>query len=216
MLKWTVAGLVLLNAGLFLWATGHKGMSAGISTARPAVNPAGMRLLRELTPAQSPVPAGPVQSVCFRVGPFLSEPDMLRAGQQLAESQIPFQPRTVAAREIRAHRVYLGPFSTATAIRAQRQLLRASGVSDHYVKHEDGGQDIISLGLFSQKRGAETLLQTLQSKNIKATVRAEDRLLGPTYWIELRLSAAEQRSQTALQQMNWPGERAKLRKYSCI
>jgi len=215
MLKWIVAALALVNAGLFLWATGHRGLSGGDAAARQIINPDAMRLLSEVSP-RTPAPSSDSPRLCFRVGPFLDRAQMERAGQNLDELQVPFHERTVPAREIRAHRVYVGPYTTPTAIAAQRKLLNASGITDHYVKRENGGQDVISLGLFSQKTGAEALLKDLQAKNIKAQIRVEDRELAPTYWIELRDSAANQRVETALRQRRWDGARAKIRQYPCV
>lgn len=217
MLKWVVAGLALLNTGLFLWATGHKGLSAGdVAAARPLVNADAMRLLGEMTAAQPAAREGRIPGLCFRVGPFPTESDMSRIGERFAELRIPYRQRTVPPREIRAHRVYIGPYTTAVDIQAQRNLLRASGVSEHYVKHEGGGRDIISLGLFAQKKGAETLVKQLQAKNIKALVRPEDRVLASNYWVELRIEESDQRARAALEQISWPGSRAKLRQYPCI
>ncbi len=216
MLKWVVAGLVLLNVALLLWATGHKGLSASDATARQTINPEAMKLVAEIAPSRQLVEVSQTASLCFRVGPFLTADQMDQAGDTLRGLSVPFETRTVPAREIRAYRVFLGPFSSSSAVEVQRQLLRTSGVTDHYVKREKEGQNVISLGLFSRKAGAEEVVRTMQEKNIQAQVRSEDRRLVTTYWLELRDGRANQAAVAELKQAQWADERAKLRQYPCV
>jgi hypothetical protein len=216
MLKWVVAGLVLLNVALVLWATGHKGLSGSGATARQTINPEAMVLVAEIASSRSAAEASRAASLCFRVGPFVTTEQMDQAGDTLRGLSVPFETRTVPAREIRAYRVFLGPFSSASAVEVQRQLLRTSGVTDHYVKRENEGKSVISLGLFSRKAGAEEVVRFMQAKNIQAKMRSEDQRLATTYWLELRNSRANQAVVAELKQARWAAERAKLRQYPCV
>ena len=77
-MKWIVGVLVLCNAAMFLWATGHRPESTEF--IRPPIAGETMMLLSELTPVQyfppqqtdgeEPAPAPPL---CLRIGPFHDE-----------------------------------------------------------------------------------------------------------------------------------------------
>ena len=137
------------------------------------------------------------------------------SGDRLRELSLPFESLTVKAREIRAYRVYIGPFSNPQAIEVQRLWLSESGVSDHYVKRQVGEKDIISLGLFSQNTGADALVRDLKSKNVSAQTRLEDRTLGSTHWLELRDSNTNRAARAQLSTLDWGDERTKLSEFPC-
>jgi len=214
-MKWVVGALVLVNAGLFLWATGHKGLAGTSEPARAVVNAESMQLISETRPPATAASPAAGARLCFRIGPFVTENDMDRAGQHLYELAVPFNRRNVPSRDIRTYRVYLGPFTTDSAIEAQRDLLRAGGVTDHYVKREPGGNDIISLGLFSQQSSAERMRAELEKKNFKPSTRPEDRALGATYWLELTNSDANKRARADLAASQWPEPRAVVKQFPC-
>ena len=222
-MKWIVGVLLLCNAVMFLWATGHR--PASTEFIRPPVAGETMMLLSELTPVQpSPEVAdqtggqqpAPPPPMCLRIGPFNNELLAEQTASRLRTLALKVESRTVNQREIRAYRVYLGPFDTQSAIDAQRQLLDNSGVKDHYVKRASGEKDIISLGLFSQGTGAEALINELGTKNIVAQTRHEDRMLEPTFWLELQDPEANEKNRAELTAVrNWGEESTKLSEYPC-
>lgn len=212
-MKWLVGVLLLLNVALFLWATGHQPTSGPDSTSfRQPVNPAGMRLLSEVA---RPEPGTGLQTGCYRVGPFYDQNAVALAGQKLDILRVPFRQRTVKERELRAYRVFVGPYSTESAIETQRNLLRAGGITDHYIKRESEGTSLISLGLFSQKSGADAFVRELEGKRINAQLRTEDRVLGPTFWLELDDRDANRAATGGLEQTGWGDPRANLRPLPC-
>ena len=214
-MKWVVAALLALNLGLFLWATGHRANVAD-PVGRPPINPATMQLLSEQDARTRSTSGDATAARCFRVGPFYDANTLALAGQKLGLLRVPYQQRTVKEREIRAHRVYLGPFRTQSAVEAQRNLLRTAGISEHYVKREPGDVSVISLGLFSQADSAQSLIRDLKEKNVSAKAREESRILGPTYWLELKDPPANARAGAGLNGARWGDPRAELRPFPCV
>ena len=218
-MKWVFGILLLCNVGLYLWTYGQRPDSSEF--IRPLVNGETMMLLSEMAPAksESTVEATgdpPVErAYCLRVGPFYDINLASESGDKLARLSLPFEARSVRAREIRAYRVFLGPFTASAAVQTQRALLNKSGVTDHYVKRQPGEQDIISLGLFTQSTGADALMSELKGKNVSAQIRTEDRMLEATYWLELRDPRANQKTQSELTGMEWGDERTKLSEFPC-
>ncbi len=208
-MKWVFALLVLVNVGMYLWATGHK--TSGSPSARTVVNTEGMRLLSELPAARNNRSA----RSCYRVGPFSEEDGSIQAAATLNALSVVYTSLTIKKRQVRAYRVYLGPFNTSEQIETQRNILRSSGINEHYVKSERDTQDLISLGLFSQQARADDFLQQLNKKDIRAKTRPENRTLGPTYWLELHDLESNSGVLAALRETQWPGDRARLRVFPC-
>lgn len=209
-MKWVVAVLVLVNVLLVLWAVGPGERLIGSGpVALAPVNPGSMRLL---DPAAG-VPAGAGTTVCIRIGPFYSH--AAAAEVQRTVRGMGLEPRrtTVEEREIRAQRVYLGPFASAAELTAARGQLRELSV-DHYVI-DDAGQQSLSLGLFTQTAMAERYLDHLAAQGVQAGLRPEMRSFGPTLWLEVRGLAAgdDRRQRLALAPLGDP--RARVREVPC-
>ena len=213
MMKWLVGLLCLFNAALFLWATGYDPGRGVTASAYPVVSAEGMRLLSEVKARAESVPGDAPR--CARIGPFVSSAVAALAAQKLDAMSLAYTQRTVKSREIRAFRVYLGPFGTESAIAAQRSLLESSGTDDFYVKRDEQGGGIISLGLFSQRDGADLLLGKLQGRGIQAKLRPEDRVLKPNYWLEIGDPAIGGGIPPELVQASWGEAGAEIRRYDC-
>ncbi|MFC1681155.1 SPOR domain-containing protein [Pseudomonadota bacterium] len=242
-MKWIVGVLLLLNAGLFIWAYGKR--PATTDYIRPTVNGETMMLIQEMQPAKSTVvitaatpkpareedltipredlaeevQAGVVEQVppfCLRIGPFYDENLAEKTENQMKSMKLAVSSRTVKAREVRAYRVFLGPFDTREHVNAMSKELNEKGIRDHYIKRETGKKDVISLGLFTQKTGSESLVDQLQKKGVAAKIETEDRLLAPTFWLELTNSAANRKTQPELTAIkNWGDNRTKLTEFPC-
>ncbi len=208
-MKWFLALLVLANVGMYLWATGHK--TTRVSSVLAAVNAESMRLLSELPAARNTRSA----DSCYRIGPFSDESGSVKAAETLNELLIPYKALTIKKRDVRAYRVYLGPFSSAEQIERQRNVLRNSGINEHYVKSEPTAQDLISLGLFSQQARADQFMRELIDKDVRAKTRPENRTLGPTYWLELDNIESNPGVLGVLRETQWVGDRARLRVFPC-
>lgn len=218
-MKWVFATLLLCNVGLYLWTYGQR--PASTEFIRPPVNGETMMLLSEIAPVKSETPdeiadGQPAeQPYCLRIGPFFDIAQASESGDRLSKLSIPFEARSVKAREIRAYRVFLGPFPSTEAVQEQRAVLNENDITDHYVKKQSGEEDIISLGLFTQSDGADSLVSQLKAKDITAQIRIEDRLLNSTYWLELRDSQANRKSQSELSVIDWGDERTRVSEFPC-
>ena len=246
-MKWIVGALLLLNAGLFMWAYGKR--PATTDYIRPTVNGETMMLIKEMQPARATVviskpkpkptpvpgessesekvgdvavvetPPAAVEQVppfCLRIGPFYDEKIAKSVEDRLKSMKLAVNTREVNAREIRAYRVYLGPFDTREDVEARRRELIEKGIRDHYIKRDPGKKDVISLGLFTQKTGAESLVGQLEKKGVTAISATEDRLLDPTLWLELTNSAANRKNHSTLAATeSWGDSRTKLTEYTC-
>ncbi|MDH3637289.1 MAG: hypothetical protein OES09_02335 [Gammaproteobacteria bacterium] len=212
-MKWLFGILVLINAGVALWAVAHKNLlGSEQDPARPPIAPDGMRLV-EPAP-RAPVGPAPV-ALCFRIGPFFNPEQLMLAGQKLDGLGVPFSQRNVGARQIRAFRVFLGPYAAVDTAQSVEERLAAAGIADHYVKQDGETGPIVSLGLFSQQDSAKSLHRELEDKGFGAEIRIEDRTLDPTYWLELKDATANRGSGDALTVSGWGDKRARLREIRC-
>ena len=208
-MKWVFALLVVANVGMYLWATGHK--TVDVTSIRASVNADGMRLLSELPAARKNRGA----NSCYRIGPFSDEGGSIKAVETLNKLSVPYTALTIGKREVRAYRVFLGPFNTSEQIERQRNILRSSGINEYYVKSERATEDLISLGLFSQQARADEFMQELIKKDVRAKTRPENRTLGPTYWLELHDVKSNPETLGILRETQWSGDRARLRVFPC-
>lgn len=211
--RWVVGFLVLFNAGLFLWATGHAPRRSATGSGYPIVSAESMRLLSEVK-EQNGSPAGG-RLRCARIGPFTHSAVADLAAQKLDAMSLHYSRRTVKPREIRAFRVFLGPFESEAAIDAQRRLLDSAGIKDYYVKHDEPGGGIISLGLFSQRDRAQALLDKLGRAEVQARLRTEKRVLQPTFWLEIDDPAVAHGIPPELARASWGDEGARITRYAC-
>lgn len=212
-MKWLAGFLLLLNAALFLWATGHDPGRPASASAYPVVSAESMRLLSEVK-AQ----AGGSRdngSQCIRIGPFVSSAVLALAAQKLDAMSLGYTRRTVKSREIRAFRVFLGPFQSESAIQTQRRLLESAGVEEFYVKRDDDSGAIVSLGLFSQEDGAEAMRRKLAEAGVDARLRTEERVLAPNFWLEVDDPAVAADIPPELDEASWGEEAARVRRYEC-
>jgi hypothetical protein len=94
-------------------------------------------------------------------------------------------------------------------------LLDAAGIKDYYVKHDEPSGGIISLGLFSQRDGAEALIDSLRRSDVQARLRTENRVLQPTFWLEIDDPAVAHGIPRELAQASWGEQGAKITGYGC-
>lgn len=212
-MKWLAGFLLLLNAALFLWATGHDPGQPTSAAAYPVVSAESMRLLSEVKARRES--SGDDKPLCVRIGPFDSSAVVSLAAQQLDAMSLSYTRRTVKAREIRAFRVFLGPFQSESAITTQRRLLENAGVEDYYVKRLEDGGGIVSLGLFSQREGAEIRQRQLDAKGVEAKLRTEQRVLEPNFWLEVNDPGVAGGVPDELAGANWGEKSARARRYEC-
>ena len=228
-MKWLAALLLVANAALYLWAGGNDGGGGERAAAQPDVNADGMRLLGELRP-RAPVPREPdtsrnadiepsgldpaatprPASSCYRIGPFKRQADWQAATRWLESQQFVHQAVRSESRQMRAVRVYLGPFESFDAAAPTAEWLTKRGV-DHFAKPVDGGVRL-SLGYFVQEELAERYLEQLRARGIEANSDMDYHPIGPFDWLE---ASVEDARRDVLLGRRWAGSGVAMIEVDC-
>ncbi len=126
---------------------------------------------------------------CYRIGPF-KDPGIWQQAQQWARiTDLNFTPIRSQSRELRAVRVYIGPFTSADAAQSDVEVLKTREL-DHFIYTGDDNQARISLGYFTQEELADKYVKYLKSQNIPAKSQPEYRTMGPFDWMEVKIDSA--------------------------
>ena len=131
-----------------------------------------------------------VQS-CYRLGPFKKEESWQAATKWMGQNGIEFRHVTSESRELRAVRVYLGPYSSISSTEPVVRRLKGKNL-DYFVSLAENGSVRISLGYFTQEELAAKFLAHLQSIDVQAKSQLEYRQLGPFNWIVIAVDSVEQ------------------------
>ena len=161
---------------------------------------------------EKPAPAGAGRAAlaCYRIGPFKGEAGWLAANQWMTAQKFRYTAVRSESREMRAVRVFLGPFDPATA-KQMMNGLKEKGI-DHYAYLKAQGEVSISLGYFTQEELAEKFIAHLVSQGIKANSRKEYRAIGPFDWME---AAIDTQRRDSLLSRRWPGKGVAVLKVDC-
>jgi len=211
-MRWWVLALALINLTVFLGAQMRTAPDPAFSPRAP-VDTTAMRLLSEVDRPPARVAAGEVGGRCMRLGPFLDLNAVAAARGGLLERGFSPRERVTPAREVRAWRVFVGPFDADEEVERMRDRLLASGVEDFYLMRGESGVGALSLGLFSVQGAAEDLAAGVGAGGIDASVRSEDRPVGPVYWLEFADTAGGVAG--SLPSDFWGEPRARLRQVPC-
>lgn len=222
-MKGLFALLLLLNIGMFMWASWHKPPPAGtVSDARPPVNVDKLRLLSEATiPSQVPSPAAKPSNkdlsvlqpakVCLTLGPFSTLVSTGAAAKRLKDLEIDHERRVHITKTIANYRVFLPPLRSRREAEEKRRQLMRLGFKDLYIIEEPGMQNAISLGVFSVKQNAWALARRLADRGINAkqeTVYDTETV----YWWDLTL---DENKLAELGRMDWKTPKVRLQDRPC-
>lgn len=134
---------------------------------------------RALAEALPPQPAAAPVRICQTIGPFLARRDAERLVGQLAEAGPQAVIRVSQMQQPNGYWVYLPEMERNAARRTVREL-QARGVEDYYL----GRQNVISLGLFSDRRTAEARMREIAAMGYEPKV--EERFKSrDMYWVDL-------------------------------
>ncbi|NKB61164.1 MAG: hypothetical protein GKR95_03155 [Gammaproteobacteria bacterium] len=150
-------------------------------------------------------------NACYRVGPFKSDETLNLATQWMSERRFEFNQTTSQSRQLKATRVYLGPFDNAASAAPTISQLNVADL-DHFVYKNDDGLIRISLGYFTQEGLAEKFLTHLLSTGIEAKSSPDYRQLGPFHWLEVRMSDG---SQVLLESQSWVNKGSSVSRMEC-
>lgn len=130
---------------------------------------------QELPPQPPPTPV----RVCQTIGPFLARRDAERLVNELADAGPQAVIRVSQMQQPNGYWVFLPEMERGAARRTVREL-QSKGVEDYYL----GRQNVISLGLFSDRRTAEARRREIAVMGYEP--RVEERLKSrDMYWVDL-------------------------------
>jgi len=195
MKKLVIFLLVALNGALWLGPRlaempgAPAWVKAAVEIHLPDHNPAALRLRGDAGAGVRLLDEAEVRQLgarpaCLRIGPFSSDGALQAAAATLGKLGIAFDAVTAPARRVESWRVFLGPFTSDAEVRRNRQWLRQSGESGHFVVREDGRM-LVSLGLFTQRRtAAAEQRRVMEILALAAQIRREMRDLPGGGWLE--------------------------------
>ncbi len=128
---------------------------------------------------------------CYRVGPFRNTNDWEAAVAWVDGQGWTWEQVRSESRELRAVRVYIGPYESIGAAQPTIDMLKDKDL-DHFVYLRES-QARISLGYFTQEELADKYVDYLTGLGIDARSQPEYRTLGPFDWMDLSIDSAMRR-----------------------
>lgn len=160
-------------------------------------------------PNESSMPSQPPARLCQTVGPFINQANIDALIGELKTSGIVASQRTVQIQQPSGFWVYLPAMQNAEAQRIVVELA-TKGVEDYFL----GRQNSISLGIFSDKRTAETRMQEITALGYDA--RLEPRYLTrEVYWLDLEEQGDKLISENRWQALLGPREDIRRQSVEC-
>ena len=141
-------------------------------------------------------------AACFRIGPFLRETRVKTASKHIEDLAIDYQLIVRQPNNVKASRVFVGPFEGASEAVVARKKLTDGGINDHFHRRESDESYIVSLGIYSKKESAVNQQSKFREKNIAAKVREEQTRLPKSFWIELSASTEKEKLES-LSDVQW-------------
>lgn len=205
--------LVLTAAGLWAWNHWVREPRARAIPVTELQAPA-LRLWAELTPGQrsslnraagavatptdvpdatsATVPASAEDSapapVCASLGPFDADAAGAEAEERLSALGYTAHRRTVPGKVRVGYWVFLPEYVSRSAAEAVLARLKARGVKDLYVVADSAHRNAISLGVYSEKGGAQQRAAAIRSLGFKPQL--SDRFRdAPVYWLDIASTA---------------------------
>ena len=122
---------------------------------------------------------------CVSIGPFGDIGSSARAAAVLKDKGFDPQQRAVAGETSDGFWVYVGGLKTESQVDRVRQDLVFHGITDAHAMADAGAADRrVSVGLFSEREGADKRAKQVQHLGLKAEV-AERKLPVSMYWVDV-------------------------------
>jgi hypothetical protein len=195
-MKWWIAALLALNAGLF----GYYELSRPAGGPQPGHAPLQADKLKMLSreevdamprvappaPAPEPTPAPAIEPLaCYDWGSFTGK-RLPRARAAIARLALDTRVQPVAAPDALRYWVYIPPLRSSQAAQARTEQLRTAGVQESFVVQDAQWRNAISLGLFKDEALAIKLVDELHAKGISDAVKAVRNPEGKQFMLQLR------------------------------
>ena len=158
--------------------------------------------------------------ICFRVGPFNDEQSVQKASAWMIDNAISAETITGNSREIKAIRVFAGPFLqrqplqryTAELKIKQLQFKEMNRELEYYVYGDSETGYFVSFGYFHQQELASKYLEDLQAVDIQAELETKYEIVGPLYWLQ---ATVPNDFVNQFQSREWTGEDIKAEQINC-
>lgn len=200
--------LLLANIGVFAWVRWYAQPDSASLVTAPPLSGKPLELATELTPterkdlasgaASSVSAAAPVTApapstnalaantvACAAYGPFPSDDAVQLAAGRLKPLGLDVTDHLVPGKSKQGYWVYLPPFGSKREAEAAEALLKKRGVKDIYVVTDEANRNAISLGVFTQKSGAQDRQKEMRKMGYHAQM-AERFRDEPRYWLDAK------------------------------
>lgn len=235
-----LALLVLLNVAVFLWPD-KTDSAAHIYIEKEDVNPHFVRLNKEieerfysrsieevaedsntdpldrtddLEAATPVVDLADSNEACYRIGPFMHQANYELAQAVLFNAGVDYKKSKRVSQASNVFRIYLGPFASQAEASDARVELTRKKVLDHFVRKQDDGSLMISLGIYSTPESAATALRLFNEKLGEVSQRSENVVLPDSYWLYFGIDG-DQRMLNQLTVIDWGEPSAKMGLFNC-
>ncbi len=230
-LSYTIALLILANFGMLLWPD-KTHQAPHVHPVKEDVNPHFVRLNKEIEERfySKPIEEVPESSLassvdtgssagitsegCYRVGPFMHHANYELAQAVLFNAGIDYKKSKRASKASNVYRIFLGPFEDQEQVVEARRMLRDKKVLDHFVRRQDDGSMMISLGIYSSPESADTALRLFERKLDKVSKRSENVILPDSYWLHFE-ATDDERLVPQLRAIDWGEPSAKMGLFTC-
>ena len=184
-MRWLLMLLVVLNLLFYLHHINKQPPKvAGELVTPPASEEADIQLLGETKPLEPRGPSGHEGSVCVYLGGFDQESVALDVEQRLLSLDIDASVKPIDEAAGTDYWVYLPPLVSRQASLRQLKELQSRNIDSYIITVGDLSNGI-SLGIFSRKDSAESVVSRLQAINYMASIRELPRT-HRSYWIQVR------------------------------
>jgi hypothetical protein len=179
-MKWLVALLVLVNAGLLVYFNSDIIAPKPVQM-NPPINPEKLKILDQQALEAMPkkvaaLPAEPIVETpptsCYEWGNFTASnlPSAQVALAKLGLEGVTKQADT--AKVDRRFWVYYPPLKNAQLAQEKANEIKALGIGEIFVVQDSQWRNAISFGLFQDEKLATNLLNDLQAKGVKGATKA--------------------------------------------
>lgn len=195
-MKLVFSALVLINLGYFMWQSWYvvpPGAEFG-AYAEPEINPEKMQPVAAVKKTlkrrkRSSITVSSLTDVtpprlCYRVGPFPQEKQVLGIRKRLARHVVSAVPRQ--AKEPRTiYRVIIPPLPSQTMAMRVRDKLTRLGFKDHAILPLGDQKYAVSVGVFAVKSNADKRRRALKKKGITARRQTLDKSR-IRHWLDIK------------------------------
>lgn len=132
-------------------------------------------------------------SVCYSMGPFVSNEAAVSAKNKIATMTLDTSVRMFSRTNAIAYWVYLPKFKSYDQAKQVADSMRNKGYKDYYIVASGGNENALSLGLFKEQSGAERRRNRVIKLGYAAKIETKFKTTD-LYWIDYKIDASKQDS----------------------